>query len=422
VRTVLFITYYYPPSVDAGAKRAEGFARYLPEHGYDPIVLTVCDGNYQVAGPGPATEPASVVRVPERTFLPSRARAAPGDGVLPRAPSALARLLRRLYREAFHHPDAYWGFHGPALRRALQIIERQQVDVVLTTSSPFTLLRTGHALRARTRLPWVADLRDLWVHSHFGYPHSRLRRLIDARLERRWLTAASRITTATEGLLDVLRATGYAGLPMECVHNGFFDPPPEEREPSPGPELRLCYTGTLHERGGHTVEPLLQALAALRPTAVRAAFYGAVNTDFAAQVARHGLEDSVVYAGRLTREDAQRRQQEADVLLVLVPDTPEQRVTLPSKTFDYLAARRAILAMVPLAGESAALLRRLGVTRVFAPGDVAGITRALAEMGEMKRRTGHVAPEADPAAVAAFHYRNLAGRLARVLDAAVAAP
>jgi glycosyltransferase involved in cell wall biosynthesis len=424
LRTVLFITYYYPPSVDAGAKRAEGFARYLPDHGYAPIVLTVRDGNYQTAGGPSAPDPDGVVRVAERTFLPSRARADAGGYSPPRTVSPPMRWLRWLYREALHQPDAYWGFHRPALEKAIEIVGTRPIDVVLTSSSPFTLLRTGHALRRRTGRPWVADLRDLWVHSHFGYPHSRLRRLLDVRLERRWLSSASRITTATEGLLDVLRATGYGHLPMECVPNGYFDPPPLEPGEGPaGPELRLCYTGTLHERGGHTAAPLLEAMARLTPpSAARAVFYGAVNTDFAPQVARHGLEGLVHFGGRLTREEAQRRQQEADVLLVLLPDAPGQGVTLPSKTFDYLAARRAILAIVPLWGENAALLRKVGVTRIFAPADIEGIARSLAEMVEMKRRLGHVPAEADPEAVAAFHYRHLAGRLARALDAAVGAP
>jgi hypothetical protein len=262
------------------------------------------------------------------------------------------------------------------------------------------------------------------VRTHFGYPYSRLRRLLDSHLERRWLSAATRVTTATEGLLEVLRASGYAHLPMECVPNGYFDPPaPAPLASRADAVLRLCHTGTLHERGGHTVAPLLEAIGQLpEASAVEAIFYGAVNTDFALQATRRGLTGSVRFGGRLTREDAQRQQQEADVLVVLLPDTPEQRVSLPSKTFDYLAARRAILAIVPLEGENAALLRRVGVTHIYAPSDVRGIARCLSEMAETKRRTGTVPPEADPEAVAAYHYRHLARQLARVLDAAVGTP
>jgi glycosyltransferase involved in cell wall biosynthesis len=428
MRTVLFISYYYPPSVDAGAKRAEGFARYLPEHGYQPIVLTVRDGNYQTAAADFPADPDWVVRVRERGMWGRPRQISATVGPLLQATSRSGALLRRAYGELFYVPDAFRAFHAPALEAASQLAASRPIDVLLTTSSPYTLLRTGRALRRRMRLPWVADLRDLWVHNHFGYPYSPVRRWLDARLERRWLSAVSQVTTATEGLASILHQVGYGHLPIRCIPNGFFDPPAAGTADGRGdtsPVLQICYTGTLHDRGGHTAAAFLAALARLReagPAAVQATFYGAVDSGFAGQLDGLRLGSMVSFGGRLTRQDAQRRQQEADVLLLLLPDTPEQRVTLCSKTFDYLAARRAILALVPQAGENAALLRQVGVTRIFAPSDTEGIVRALADMAESKRRLGHVPPEGDPDKIGAFHYRQLAGRLARVLDAAIESP
>jgi hypothetical protein len=41
VKKVLIITYYWPPSGGAGVQRWLKFSKYLPEHGVDPVVLTV---------------------------------------------------------------------------------------------------------------------------------------------------------------------------------------------------------------------------------------------------------------------------------------------------------------------------------------------------------------------------------------------
>src|SRR5436309_15016195 len=41
MRKVLLITYHYPPSAAVGAIRPAKFARYLPEFGWQPIVLTI---------------------------------------------------------------------------------------------------------------------------------------------------------------------------------------------------------------------------------------------------------------------------------------------------------------------------------------------------------------------------------------------
>ena len=41
MKKVLIITYYWPPSGGSGVQRWVYFAKYLPEFGIDPIVVTV---------------------------------------------------------------------------------------------------------------------------------------------------------------------------------------------------------------------------------------------------------------------------------------------------------------------------------------------------------------------------------------------
>ena len=41
---VLIITYYWPPSGGAGVQRWLKFSKYLPEFGWDPVILTVDPG------------------------------------------------------------------------------------------------------------------------------------------------------------------------------------------------------------------------------------------------------------------------------------------------------------------------------------------------------------------------------------------
>jgi hypothetical protein len=39
-RRILLLAYMFPPIIDAGGFRPLAFARYLPEFGWEPIVLT----------------------------------------------------------------------------------------------------------------------------------------------------------------------------------------------------------------------------------------------------------------------------------------------------------------------------------------------------------------------------------------------
>jgi hypothetical protein len=44
MKSVLFLSYYFPPIGGAGAQRPAAFARHLPQLGWAPVVIT---------GPGP---------------------------------------------------------------------------------------------------------------------------------------------------------------------------------------------------------------------------------------------------------------------------------------------------------------------------------------------------------------------------------
>ena len=41
MKKILIITYYWPPSGGPGVQRWLKFSKYLPEFGYDPIIITV---------------------------------------------------------------------------------------------------------------------------------------------------------------------------------------------------------------------------------------------------------------------------------------------------------------------------------------------------------------------------------------------
>src|SRR5215813_8607533 len=95
-RTVLMISYWYPPTPGAGAQRAAGFADHLHEYGWSPMVVAAAGHGYHrpwVIKPvsrGWNEDNPSVVRVPDIR---------PADTVLtdyvgPARPSALRQWIR----------------------------------------------------------------------------------------------------------------------------------------------------------------------------------------------------------------------------------------------------------------------------------------------------------------------------------------
>ena len=48
LKKVLVISYYWPPSGGPGVQRVLKFCKYLHKFGWEPIVLTVKDGDFPV--------------------------------------------------------------------------------------------------------------------------------------------------------------------------------------------------------------------------------------------------------------------------------------------------------------------------------------------------------------------------------------
>ena len=98
-------------------------------------------------------------------------------------------------------------------------------------------------------------------------------------------------------------------------------------------------------------------------------------------------------------------QRDSEALLLLIPEADGRgRGVLSGKVFEYLAAERPILAVVPPDGAAAELIRETGAGVVVAPDDIDGIERELRALRDRWRAgaldgsplDGRVAAQARP--------------------------
>jgi glycosyltransferase involved in cell wall biosynthesis len=94
-----------------------------------------------------------------------------------------------------------------------------------------------------------------------------------------------------------------------------------------------------------------------------------------------GLGDRVELVAHVPRRESLRLQRESDALLLLIPEAGGRgRGVLSGKVFEYLAAERPVLAVVPPDGAAAELVRDTGAGLVAGSDDVDGIRDALVEL------------------------------------------
>jgi len=422
MKRVLVITYYWPPNGGAGVYRWLKFCKYLPEHGWTPVVYTPSNPELTAEDPGllrdvlPGTE---VLRRPIREpfalykRFTGRAR---GEKLQTAFLSEEHRggwreRLALWVRANFFIPDARIGWVLPSVRFLSTYLREHPVDAIVTTGPPHSMHLIGLGLKRALGIPWLADFRDPWTDiDYFGeLPLTRRALVRHQRLEREVLTHADQVVTVSWSWARDLDALGAKNT--EVVTNGY-DPGdiPSPAEPV-DERWSLVHVGSLSAtRDCPALWRLLAELRARDPEfgeRFTLRFVGPVDQAILSSVRDAGLADRLDRVGRVPHDEAMRAMQRARVLLLPINETPNQAGILPGKLFEYLAAGRPILAVGPPSGDVA---RVLGEGHLLMPRDEAAADHErvleLFRRGGMAHGTAH-GVYARPA---------LAARIARLLE------
>lgn len=348
---ILIISYYFPPFNTIGAVRVGKMAKYLRAFGHDVRVVTAADQ------PLPKTLPLeieewrvsytpwlNVNRVPE-LLLGGRGRIAAKGYAVEGDQTRLLPRLGKLYKNTFNFPDGQIGWLPYAKKAAGRVIEEWRPDIIYASALPYTSLIVGSALSKKFGLPWVAELRDLWVDHHNRDNSSSLRNKIEERLEHRVLSDSAQIVTVSEPWLEMLQRKYRKRTSI--ILNGFdLSDYQGIAQPSSGGPLHIVYTGSIYKRY-QDVSPLFRALKELnaKPEHIKVSFIGRNlgNTGNLAQ--KHGVEDLVEVREPVSYMQALALQAQADILLFLLWNNKAETGVYTGKLFEYLGAQRPILAI-----------------------------------------------------------------------------
>jgi glycosyltransferase involved in cell wall biosynthesis len=401
---LLVVSYVFPPFNCIGGVRVGKTAKYLTAHGHDVRVLTSADQPFprtldlEVPGERVLYSRYLNVRKPVEVALGDGARAAAMSASKGAAAGggALRKGVGFFLRTFVYFPDANVGWLAYAARDASALLRGWRPDLILASSPPPTGLLVARRLSKRLGVPWVADLRDLWV-DHQYYDHPRWRRAVEERLERRVLSTAAGFVTVSGPLAE--RLEEKYRKPTAVVLNGFDpgDYPPRAAARAADRRLTILYTGVVYP-GRQDPSPLFDALRRMGGLAdeVKVVFRGSFLGTVPELAARYGVERLVEVGPPVPYRESLRMQSEADLLLLLLWTDAAQRGVYTGKLFEYVGARRPILAVGAGADVAAEFILSRGAGSVSDdPDEIAALLRRLVEQ---KRREGALPPTPERAA------------------------
>jgi glycosyltransferase involved in cell wall biosynthesis len=434
VRRVLFISYPFPPVGGAGVQRTTKFVKYLRYYGWQPSVLTVSNPSV------PARDNSLIGDIPDQTIVCRAKTLEPGyrvknmlsagTGNTGAGTNFLRSVGKAIFRRVinlFLQPDAQVLWIPDAVRQGKRLLVQIQHHAIIATAPPFSSFLIGAALSRCSGLPLVLDYRDEWDLSSAYLENQRrgvFSRCIQRQMQKQVIRAAKALIATTRSsakALEQLRDDVGSGARVTAIYNGFdpddFPTPlPQSRQSS---RYRLTYIGTLWNLT--SIEPLIEAvciLARRSPTLVEKLELIIAGRRTAAQQTIVDRLKSLPcqleehpYVDHCKAMDLLRS---ADGLCVLLSNLPGAGRVVPAKIFEYMAAKRSVLAIAPQ-GELWDILDKYPLSHRYSPDNVEEIAQYLAkEIAGVDSRSAVSLSDWD-----SWEYsrRNQAAQLAEILQA-----
>ncbi|MDH5525236.1 MAG: glycosyltransferase family 4 protein [Desulfobulbaceae bacterium] len=329
IKHCLFMAYDFPPCrAIGGALRSAYFAKYLPEFGWQPMVVALAEEQSVVEQyPG-------VTRVASLTPYKRPYEVTPYGWAL-----NVYRLLRRMFKS-------------------------RQVDLIYVSCPPFPQAVAALLLKRFFSCPLVVDFRDAWSMDPY-VEGSRLKGFLYKNIfpyvEKIVLEAAEKFIANTPSMYDAyLEQYPVLDGKIVLIPNGYDEDDFKEHGDSPSGNkvFTLLYCGRFGI-GGRDPWLLLEAIkrfVATKGNVLRLLVVGEADL-LRASVDRMGLADIFDFAGVLPHDQAVSLMFDADVLL-LYQEKSEARVSaVAGKTYEYLRAGRPIWAILP-PGDNLDIIKR----------------------------------------------------------------
>lgn len=410
---VLVIAYYFPPMGLSGVQRTLKFVKYLPDFGWNPVVLTTDNRSYY------AYDETLMNDIPEGTLVYRASENNKQSNIKskPRKfPNYLKQKAGRYFLQIFKQPDTKIHWKKFALAKAEEIIRQHDIKAIFATAPPFTDFLIGKELSEKFDIPLLVDYRDSWVDNPFHFFPTMWHKNYNINLEKAVLTMAEKafVTTraAKEQLLKRYRFLSHDDIII--LSHGYDPDDFKDSKVSTG-NRKLTFTHSGLFQDDRTPKYFLKAMNlflkenkdARQNIEIR--FIGLMRTSHLRLIKRYKLNDVSFLPGYLQHQEAVNHLIESDVLWMAVNDT----IRTPGKLYEYIGAMKPILYIGPK-GPMSTLVSDTKAGFIAGTKNVKEIKSIIEDIYRLWK-SGNL-PAADKTNSENYNRKNLTGSLARYLS------
>lgn len=351
------IAYHFPPfHGSSGIQRTLRFSQYLPEFGWQPIVLSTHPRAYQSIDHTLSDEIAGQIPVYRAFALDTSKHLS----------------FRKRYPQLLALPDRWVTWWLGAVPAGLYLIKKYKPDLIWSTYPIATAHLIGFTLNKITSIPWIADFRDPMVQ--IDYPSNPLTYRAYQWIENKTISHCSCAVFTTPGTRDdyISRFPYIPESRFRLIENGYDEqsfasaatfienkPHPKAQE-----QIVLLHSGVIYpsERDPTIFFDALSDLlrqGLIASNTLKIIFRATYHDRYLQRlIDKYGIGTIVSLAPPIAYKDAISEMLTADGLLLLQASNCNNQI--PAKLYEYLRTQRPILALTDPTGDTARKLKEVG--------------------------------------------------------------
>lgn len=430
MKTVLIITYYWPPSGGGGVQRWLKFAKYLREFGWEPVIYTPENPEMPAVDESLLKDVSADLTIVKRpvwepyssykNLIGKKKDEAINTGFLSESKNPkITENLAVWIRGNFFIPDARKFWIKPSIKFLKKYLKDNPVDAMVSTGPPHSMHMIALSLKKSLNIPWIADFRDPWTNIDF-YDKLKLSSWANKshhRKEKKVISNADVLTTVSWSWADDFKKLGANNV--EIITNGFDHEDFKSLKAIASGKFELCHIGSMNKDRNPTV--LWDALAEVVKNIdgfkkdLKITLLGSTDHQVFDDIERNQLSDKIEHVKYLPHDEVLTKADKSSVLLLPLNDTPNVSGIIPGKIFEYLALQKPILCIGPENGDSARIIKETKSGNTIGFEEKEQLVNVIIELYDNYKSEN--VGIADRNAFQVYSRKALTAKMAKVLDA-----
>ena len=410
MKSVMVLAVSFPPTGGVGVIRTLKFVKYLPQFGWNPVVVTLPAGAKSIQDDSLSNEIPKDITVHRPPFFDYRKHFF----------KPIVKLIQ-FYEKRTYFPDKYIRWNTSALKYIeKKIIPSQKINMVYASVGPHSTLLLARDVKRRFNIPTFIDFRDPFSFSQYALLDTKQRfRMKAVAIEKKVFEVVDQINNVSR-IWQQAYIERYPEIASKSslIHNGYDEEDFSGLDAKVGNDVfTIGYNGTFSRIV--PIEPLMNAIRSIHEQhniTMRLSIATPIKKTKLSSKYPYQFQNKLIdHKGFLPHKKSLSNLHQSDVSALILNDIDATRGMIPAKAFEYLRINNPILLMHRKGSFLAKIITKTKTGLTVNISNQAEIVNALLSLHE-KWKVDRLDHNPDWQEIQKYERKNLTRQLAGIFD------